>query len=235
MVGGRRLEAQADFYARLWQTQNGLPNNIVQAITQTSDGYLWIGTREGLSRFDGEKFDLVFLSPQTTEPAINSLLASRNGSLWIGTDGHGIFHLIRGELQCCDVPGRNNDFNVYRICEGGNGTVWFETQYGVLRWENGQMIWQTEFGESQKLICADDTGKVWVLVDGNLMRADLPVATNYLAQSGLLPRMARGVYRDSEGVFWIGTDSSSGNVLLKIKDGTITKFEREKGPADFLR
>ena len=41
---------------RAWQTDDGLPQNSVYAITQTSDGYLWVGTREGLARFDGVRF-----------------------------------------------------------------------------------------------------------------------------------------------------------------------------------
>jgi len=41
---------------RAWQTDDGLPQNPVHAITQTLDGYLWVGTREGLARFDGVRF-----------------------------------------------------------------------------------------------------------------------------------------------------------------------------------
>src|ERR1700760_3116163 len=46
----------SEFNATLWQTQDGLPNDQVLAITQSRDGYLWVGTREGLARFDGIKF-----------------------------------------------------------------------------------------------------------------------------------------------------------------------------------
>src|ERR1035438_5036041 len=44
------------YASRLWQMEDGLPHTIVQAVTQTRDGYLWVGTREGIARFDGQSF-----------------------------------------------------------------------------------------------------------------------------------------------------------------------------------
>lgn len=234
--------AQTDFYARVWQAENGLPNNIVQAVAQTRDGYLWVGTREGVARFDGAQFELLFLAPQTLEPSINCLLAGRDGSLWIGTDGRGIFQLERGELHRREIPGRNNGFTVLRMCEAGDGAVWFETPEGMFRWKEGKMESraelinprepQVELGSGKKPICADATGKIWML-NGNLVRADLPVATNYFAQTGLLPASGRTLYCDREGSFWIGTDSSASNVLIRVQAGTITKYQRQSGPAGF--
>ena len=45
-----------EFGHQAWLTENGLPQNTVQAIVQTQDGYLWVGTQEGLARFDGLNF-----------------------------------------------------------------------------------------------------------------------------------------------------------------------------------
>ena len=44
------------YNVRTWQTDEGLPHNSVHAVAQTADGYLWVGTREGLARFDGARF-----------------------------------------------------------------------------------------------------------------------------------------------------------------------------------
>src|SRR5690606_10211372 len=127
LICAGKTQAQTGFYAKLWQTENGLPNNIVQAITQTPDGYLWIGTREGLCRFDGEKFKLIHLSPESMEPSINSLLAANDGSLWIGTAGRGIFRLEGEGVQRYAAPERGEIFTVFYICESANGSVWFDT------------------------------------------------------------------------------------------------------------
>src|SRR3954454_23992137 len=73
---------------RVWQTEQGLPQNSVVAIAQTPDGYLWIGTQEGLGRFDGMRFS-VFDATNTPALASNAIVAlqtDRQGALWIGTE-----------------------------------------------------------------------------------------------------------------------------------------------------
>ena len=84
----RNSELQV-FTHRSWHIQDGLPDEVIQAIAQTPDHYLWVGTSKGLLRFDGQNFtqfegqDSALLRAQD----ILSLLAARDGSLWIGTDG----------------------------------------------------------------------------------------------------------------------------------------------------
>src|SRR3989475_8807917 len=74
-------------YARTaWTEEHGLPQDTIRAIAQTTDGYLWLGTDEGLARFDGYEF-VVFNKANGDLPAnsITSLAATSDGSLWIGT------------------------------------------------------------------------------------------------------------------------------------------------------
>src|SRR5690349_13274882 len=71
----------------VWTSEDGLPQSSVLAIEQTPDGYLWLGTEEGLLRFDGSRF--VKFNKQNV-PALQSsevraLLVDRRGVLWIGT------------------------------------------------------------------------------------------------------------------------------------------------------
>jgi signal transduction histidine kinase/ligand-binding sensor domain-containing protein len=70
----------------LWTQEQGLPQNTISAIAQTADGYLWLGTDEGLARFDGYEF-VVFSRDAGKLPSnsILALAASPNGTLWIGT------------------------------------------------------------------------------------------------------------------------------------------------------
>lgn len=248
LICAGKAQAQTGFYAKLWQTENGLPNNIVQAITQTLDGYLWIGTREGLCRFDGEKFKMIHLAPESMEPSINSLLAANDGSLWIGTAGKGVFRLNGEGVQHFAAPERGAIFTVFYICESANGSVWFDTDSGILQWSNGTLKWRqdlasgenavptknwkTQMWSNKNPICSDDKGGVWVL-NGNLIRADLATPTNYFATPDQLPYSGRTMYFDSEGAFWIGTDSSADNIVIRVKAGVITKYPRQKGPAGF--
>ncbi|MGA3098334.1 MAG: two-component regulator propeller domain-containing protein, partial [Bryobacteraceae bacterium] len=69
-----------------WTQEQGLPQDTIRAIAQTADGYLWLGTDEGLARFDGYEF-LTFDKARADLPSnsITALAAERGGALWIGT------------------------------------------------------------------------------------------------------------------------------------------------------
>src|ERR1041385_5115544 len=82
----------AQYLHTVWTTENGLPQNSVNAILQTRDGYLWIGTYGGLVRFDGVKFT-VFDASNTEglkSSRISALFEDREGNLWIGTEYGGL-------------------------------------------------------------------------------------------------------------------------------------------------
>src|ERR1700704_1210027 len=69
----------------VWTQEHGLPQDSIRAIAQTSDGYLWLGTDEGLARFDGYEF-VTFNKDKGELPgnSITALAAGRDGELWIG-------------------------------------------------------------------------------------------------------------------------------------------------------
>jgi len=96
---------------------SGAPN----AIAQTTDGYLWIGTQAGLMRFDGVRF-VSWQPPEGKElpsSRINSLLGARDGSLWIGTSV-GLARWQNGNLTAYrDAPG-----SIMAILEDRAGTIW---------------------------------------------------------------------------------------------------------------
>jgi len=76
-----------------WRIQDGVLGGAALAVTQTTDGYLWIGTRAGLVRFDGVRF-VPWASPDGTQlpsSEVAFLLGARDGSLWIGMEG-GLSH-----------------------------------------------------------------------------------------------------------------------------------------------
>src|SRR6185295_4949137 len=85
----------------VWTVQDGLPQNSVNAILQTRDGYLWLGTFGGLARFDGVKFT-VFNSGNTLGLKGNRILSlyeDRAGRLWIGTETGEVMSLKDGQAS----------------------------------------------------------------------------------------------------------------------------------------
>ena len=89
----------SQFSHEVWLTENGLPQNTVHAIAQTRDGYIWIGTEEGLARFDGVKFTVFDKqnTPELKSNYIRTLLADRQGALWIGT-AQGLVRMLNGKF-----------------------------------------------------------------------------------------------------------------------------------------
>jgi ligand-binding sensor domain-containing protein len=93
--------SNTEYSHRIWRIEDGLPQNRIQAITQTPDGYLWIGTSEGLARFDGVRF-VVFdraNTPALQDDSILALTTARDGSVWIGTEGGGLLHYQNGAFR----------------------------------------------------------------------------------------------------------------------------------------
>lgn len=76
---------EASFIITSWGTEDGLPRNTVPAITQTRDGYLWLGTLNGLVRFDGIRFTVFdeVNTPGLASSGIASLFEDSQGRLWI--------------------------------------------------------------------------------------------------------------------------------------------------------
>ncbi len=123
------------YVSRIWRTHDGLPENRIRAIAQTSDGYLWVGTSSGLARFDGVRFVVYarFNTPSMTDDNIRALAVARDGSLWVATDGGGLLHYKDGRFQSFGAKdGLSNDF-VGAVLEDRGGDVWAATNRGLFR------------------------------------------------------------------------------------------------------
>ena len=120
------------YVTRVWHTEEGLPQNSVNAMLQDHHGYIWIGTFGGLARFDGERFT-VFDSANTPgfgSDQIVSLYESRSGALWIGTVDGGLIRLQDGVATTyTERDGLPNRW-VTSIRGDVEGQVWINTTAG---------------------------------------------------------------------------------------------------------
>jgi signal transduction histidine kinase/ligand-binding sensor domain-containing protein len=124
-VSARALDPNlnvSQFTHAAWLTQDGYFSGQPSVVTQTRDGYLWIGTRSGLMRFDGSRF-LPWTSPDAKRLPSNvivSLLGAQDGSLWIGTRA-GLAHFVNGKL----VQFPNFPDTIDWLFEDPAGKIWF--------------------------------------------------------------------------------------------------------------
>lgn len=168
-----------EFKHDAWTIEQGAPSRI-NAITQTRDGYLWIGSVEGLFRFDGVSFEPIRLEgDQGQRLVVSSLLATRSGELWVGLGrGRGVARWRDGRLVDARMPNPSREVN--DLQEDPQGGIWVARggrSTGMLarfhdeRWEElgpdtglpAQPVWQLHFGRD---------GRLRVVLSGALAVAD---------------------------------------------------------------
>ncbi|HEY9127297.1 MAG TPA: two-component regulator propeller domain-containing protein, partial [Acidobacteriaceae bacterium] len=88
-----------------WTTDQGLPQNFIRAITQTADGFLWIGTMNGLVRFDGLRFRAFGGETPALRGNIGGLEPDAGNGLWVATST-GLFHYTDGRFLLLPVTGK---------------------------------------------------------------------------------------------------------------------------------
>lgn len=201
------------YNTRTWQTDEGLPDNVVQAIAQTSDGFLWAGTRDGLARFDGVSFTVFNAknTPEIENSSITALYADHTGALWIGTDGGGLVCLRDGKFS---HYGRTNGLagdTIGAIFEARDGRLWIGTTTGLSRFEQGGFVnYSTKDGLLSDMVryIYEDAGRyLWVATGAGLNRLN---GTNFGAFSmpnGLPNDSVRVICEDQGGRIWIGSNN----------------------------
>ncbi|GAB1340977.1 hypothetical protein MASR1M101_01040 [Gemmatimonas sp.] len=139
----------------------GLPDTQVSTIAQTADGYLWLGTRRGLVRFDG--VDATSFSPQNTPAlrswAINALYADRNGMLWISTD-RGLTVLENGQFRHLS-PDQIPQGTVWKVLRDRQNRLWVTGSFGVRVGDGRTFTAVPNFDEYVYAVAEDRQGRLW--------------------------------------------------------------------------
>jgi diguanylate cyclase (GGDEF)-like protein len=236
--------ARALTQARLsvWTSDSGLPQNTVNAIVQTSDGYLWMGTEEGLVRFDGVRF---VVSDRQTAPAlrssfISSLFEAPAGTLWIGTYGGGLARLRNGRIEAFRPELLGAD-RIRELHATAGGSLFVATAGGGMLRIDGEQVtrFTTRNGLPTDRIWAfedDGAGGLWVATHGGgvVRWKDSRVQQRITTREGLPNDFARAMLRDPDGTLWIGTD---GGGVAAWRDGAIERVvtTREGLPSNLIR
>src|SRR5262249_36234891 len=122
----------SSWFARSWQTDNGLPHNAVTGVAQTPEGFLWMATPVGLARFDGVRFEELSLTNYVMEPSrgIVTLAQSRSGGLLLAMDRGQILELNYGSSRVFTKTNGLPDRTVETLTEDGEGSVWVAYREG---------------------------------------------------------------------------------------------------------
>ncbi len=111
---------------RVWDSSNGLPHNTAQAIAQTSDGYIWIATWEGLARFNGREWKIFDRNeiPGLSDNGIRALLTAKDGRLWVGSARDGLFSYYKGQWTAIPYENEPGQSQITSLFEDRQGKIW---------------------------------------------------------------------------------------------------------------
>jgi ligand-binding sensor domain-containing protein len=212
-----------DYFSQL----DGLPNNQIQCIFQDKKGWIWLGTSQGLSRFDGYRFTNFFHNPEDSASLSGNLVRvifeDIKGTLLIGTENGGLNVFDRNKDQFLHPYKNHPEFkskevSVNSIVEDSMGNIYLGTDQKLLKIdESGQLVkvspsdspGENSFeGSFIRVMQIDNSGNLWLgtnyglfllHVDSNRIESiDLPLLND---QS----REIDEIFKDDDGLLWIGT------------------------------
>lgn len=164
-VAGPTLPVMPGYKRTAFTVEEGAPSSIV-AIAQTPDGFLWIGTGQGLWRFDGVGFERVAALEKRGGSGVRALLVTRRGDLWIGYGFAGAARARAGHLlpfAAADAPKGWTD----SISEAPDGAIWLASAGTIFRYAHGRWTKRRYEGLGRVLqtLAAPD-GSIWACVRG---------------------------------------------------------------------
>jgi signal transduction histidine kinase/ligand-binding sensor domain-containing protein len=199
------------FVMASWTEQDGLPSNQVEALAQTPDGYLWVGTQGGLVRFDGVRFTRVEVSDNSRLPnqGVSALHTGRDGSLWVGFSGGGgtsRIDRLGGITHYGPADGLTRG-RLHAIVDTADGTIWAGGLGGLsrLRHERWLQVDARDGFSGQTVISLyeDRRGNLWVGADAGVF-VRRTGSQRFERHSASLTR-ANGISEDPNGSIWIST------------------------------
>jgi signal transduction histidine kinase/ligand-binding sensor domain-containing protein/DNA-binding response OmpR family regulator len=200
------------FVHEQWTVANGLPVNAVNAVLQARSGYLWLGTFDGVVRFDGVQFTLFSsaTSPGLAGNRILSLLEARDGTLWMQTEQGYLASLREGEFTQYGASRGIAGNHLLAIAEGPDGTLWIGTETGLRVLQDGvfRPIASQEIPYHVTSLLVEPDGSVWAgTTENGLFHWSGELLAHWPPGDGLPGGGLGALHRDVRGRMWAGGGS----------------------------
>jgi len=240
---GAAEPAAPKYFVRSWKTDSGLPGNVVTAIVQTRDGYLWVGTYGGLARFDGVRFTVFNTAntPELQSDRITSLYEDAQGILWIGHERGDLTSYHGGKFESLGIQESGVRRKISAINADEKGDIWMLNDDGTLERIRDGLTCSLPNNDGVALMKQAASGQLWVVSAGRmaplkngqlnpLSTTSDPVGTYVLgicpSHDGQLWIASDGLVRKWDGQVWtqnLGANpgSSSFSTMLQTKSGGV--------------
>jgi ligand-binding sensor domain-containing protein len=170
-ISEKSLSASEKYSVQSWTTENGLPQNSINDITQTREGYLWLATFDGLVRFDGMKFRIFNTgnTPAIKNNGIKKLFIDYENRLWIICSDGNLILYSNGQFRECPLPSKLNiNSNVIADFENESVIVLCSNNK-FYKWDNEKFV-ETRIGDFKKInsIQTLNTNQLYIATENGL-------------------------------------------------------------------
>jgi ligand-binding sensor domain-containing protein len=213
---------------RIWQFQQGLPDATILCVRQLGDGYLYLGTPTGLTRFDGLRFTKI---DAVGNAWVEDVVADEAGDLWLATDGAGVIRLHKEQATTFGSEAGLSSLRVRQVLFDRNGALLACTAEGIERLSDGKFtrLPVGDAGRDVEAACVAADGKLWIGGKGARVVAWDGHAAAVRQLKTVPPTVSvRAILQGEDGVMWIGTTAG----LVRLKGDEETRFTTKEGLAD---
>ncbi|WP_321472012.1 two-component regulator propeller domain-containing protein [uncultured Paludibaculum sp.] len=213
----------SQYHKQVWQIEDGLPHNYVNAIHYSPDGYLLVGTGEGLARFDGVRFTPLAGAGRIARDWISALSPGPDGSYWISTYYRDLYTL-RGRALRHVFHGQSSLMGLF---QDSSGALWINAN-GVFRLQSetaAAVGIGSSAGNAWHIFAEDSKRRVWIAAGGGLHLYEAGHA-RLAVKDGAAHGSLLSVMAEPDGAIWAGT--SLGLFRVKESPGHVT-LERQPG------
>jgi ligand-binding sensor domain-containing protein/GGDEF domain-containing protein len=206
-------------------TEHGLSQKTVQTIYQDESGFIWLGTQEGLNKYDGKKITIfrnkVDITNSISNDFIRVITQDHVGNLWIGTNGGLNKYNPKNQSFERIQLNPNQDLRINALSVDRDGVIWVATDGDGIYLINpsnqaSQAIKFVEFDnlikEDIRDVTQDSRGRYWIGTDGNGVslistdkKSQIIFQHNLQDPNSLSNNRIRSIIEDSKGKIWIGT------------------------------
>ncbi len=216
-----------DFVCRNWTTADGLPGMTITAIMQDQKGYIYIGTYDGLARFDGVEFVNFTrtIDPKYDFASVRSIFQDTDGNLWVGHNDEGV-SCIQPDgtiIKYTTETGLPHN-SVRAICEDFNNNIWLGTASGLCYLTPDRQVkipdGLHELGQDtiqvSRLYC-DTAGRIWIstAIENDLFIYSTRKIERFTGITKIKNPSVNEVSQDKSGAFWFGV---APHYAVRIKD-----------------
>ncbi|HOS29381.1 MAG TPA: adenylate/guanylate cyclase domain-containing protein [Treponemataceae bacterium] len=227
----------ADYVNQVWTAAEGLPGNTVTDLLQKSDGYLYIGTYDGLVRFDGVKFTILNKNTVSDFRCVSArtIFEDTDGNLWVGSNDEGIAKISSSGIEMFTTDNGLPNNSIRDIAQDKSGNIWIGTSNGVVFLTPSGKFVSPEgldaYDDSSCLVISlycDTAGRIWLSTTKKhgLYYYSSGKFTQYTAFNAIDYSTVTAITQDDTGSFWYGLTQKG---VVRVSEGNYKLYGSQEG------